>query len=802
MNPRPTFFLVALLLLAGVNSIAQDEAHGMRQALEHYGLANLQEKVFAHTDRTFYLTGDHLWLKLYVADGSFNTPLDLSKVAYVEILDNQNHSVVQGKLALKEGFGHTTLFLPSSLNSGKYILRAYTRWMKNYSPDFYFHKTITIVNPFKPLGLQERAAEKKYDVQFFPEGGHLVSGLSGKVGFRVADQSGKGLKAFDGLIVNQDSDTVTAFEPLRFGLGSFELTPREGEEYRAVIRDTTGLVISVVNLPPARDTGYVLSVRDKNSDTIIIGVGSNFPPTETPEPVSVVLHSRLASIIELSGRPVNGKISFEVQKTELMDGITHITLFDAKDKPVCERLYFKTPEKLLRIYGKTDKPLVPGRSKIALSLATADDRGVPVSANLSVAVFRLDSLQHKEDQDIVNYLLLSGDLPGTIESPSYYVSGAGDAAVCADNLMLTHGWRRFAWTDVLGSPEKPLLEPEYRGHLITGRLVNATDGQPASGIPVYLSVPGRRFHFTGTKSKANGELIFELADFYGPGSMILQTNWTRDSTYRIIPANPFSEEFSDRILVQDMNLDKRIQSTLLSRSISMQVENAYLEEQKNRPKSLDVDTLAFYRTPDQRYYLDDFTRFGVMEEVMREYVSAVMVRKRKQDFYFRTVNTKTNELFTENPLVLLDGVPVFDINAVMAYDPLKVWRLDVVANRYYYGKLSFSGIASFLTYAGNLPDFPLDERALVTRYDGMNRQREFYSPVYEVQQQVESRIPDFRTLLYWAPDVQTGEDGDTTLTFYSGDLPGKYLISVQGLTKTGIPGTTSLILEVTDREDD
>jgi hypothetical protein len=158
-------------------------------------------------------------------------------------------------------------------------------------------------------------------------------------------------------------------------------------------------------------------------------------------------------------------------------------------------------------------------------------------------------------------------------------------------------------------------------------------------------------------------------------------------------------------------------------------------------------------------------------------------------------------MFRESPLVLLDGVPVFDINSIMAFDPLKVSRLDVVSSRYYYGRLSFYGIVSYSTYTGDLAGFPVDKRAWVTEYDGLNWQREFYSPVYETEEQIYSRIPDHRTLLYWTPDVNTGPDGQAELTFYAGDLPGTYLMYVQGLTGDGMPGTASLTFEVEERDD-
>src|SRR5690606_29163013 len=135
-------------------------------------------------------------LKAYVVDASLDRPLKMSKVVYVEILDDAGQVALHAKVPVENATGHTALFLPATLNSGNYTLRAYTRWMTNYSPDFFFHKTITVVNPFKPLGLAVQAPENNLDVQFFPEGGHLVSGLAGRVAFRVAGPSGKGLQSF------------------------------------------------------------------------------------------------------------------------------------------------------------------------------------------------------------------------------------------------------------------------------------------------------------------------------------------------------------------------------------------------------------------------------------------------------------------------------------------------------------------------------------------------------------------------------------------------------------------------------
>ena len=59
-----------------------------------------------------------------------------------------------------------------------------------------------------------------------------------------------------------------------------------------------------------------------------------------------------------------------------------------------------------------------------------------------------------------------------------------------------------------------------------------------------------------------------------------------------------------------------------------------------------------------------------------------------------------------------------------------------------------------------------------------------------------SRLPDFRNLLYWNPEVTTSATGAANLSFYTSDQAGRYLVVVQGLTKAGLAGSSTQILEV------
>ena len=132
----------------------------------------------------------------------------------------------------------------------------------------------------------------------------------------------------------------------------------------------------------------------------------------------------------------------------------------------------------------------------------------------------------------------------------------------------------------------------------------------------------------------------------------------------------------------------------------------------------------------------------------------------------------------------------------MAFDPRKVSKLEVLTRKYFLGPHVYNGLVSYTTYQGDLAGFQLDPRVLLMEYEGLQLRREFYAPAYETQEQQLSRLPDFRNLLYWSPDIVTGADGKTGLSFYTSDQTGTYIMVVQGMTKSGLAGSNVMTFEV------
>jgi hypothetical protein len=782
---------VALLIclacmLMSINAKAQ-VLEGIQKSFQQYNDHILQEKIYVHTDKDFYLTGEIMWFKLYNVDAGINKPIDISKVAYVDILDDANNPVLQAKIALRNGAGNGSFYIPVTLKNGNYKLRAYTSWMKNFGPAVFFEKNIGIVNPLNEPAEQAKTTGN-YDIRFFPEGGILVNGVTSTVAFKATGTDGKGME-INGVIINQRNDTVVRFQALKFGMGSFSFTPDVNNTYKAVVR--IGRDNALINdLPPIATSGYAIHLVNNNEVKISTrGHGSG-------QPQYLIVHSaHQITMAQSVTTDANGNATVQISKEKLGKGINHITLFNSQRQPVCERLYFNRPTDLLTLRATTQTQYKT-RNPVSLNITTNNSGGKPLAANMSVSVYKLDSLTNANDADIVSSLWLNSELKGSIESPGYYfdvITSETDKAL--DNLLLTQGWSRFKWADVLNykPAQKFTFLPEYSGHIIVGQATNAA-GVPTPDILGYLGVIGKRVQIYGANSDSTGRLLFNTKQLYGPGEIVIQTNTERDSTSHIAITSPFSEQYTTNTLPA-FHLGNHVQGLLEANSVDMQVQNIYSSAKLKQYYNPAVDSSAFYSNNFKLYKLDDFTRFTTMEEDLREYVAEITVAKQKNRFHINVLS-KNGFLAEGDPLVLLDGIPIFNIDKVFTIDPLKIKKLDMINQVYYWGPIFADGLLSFTSYKGDMAATEINPHAVVLDYEGMQLEREFYSPVYQTETQQKSRLPDFRNVLYWSPDVNTNTSGKAGVSFYTSDKPGKYIVVMQGLTADGQAGSYSLKFDV------
>jgi hypothetical protein len=229
-----------------------------------------------------------------------------------------------------------------------------------------------------------------------------------------------------------------------------------------------------------------------------------------------------------------------------------------------------------------------------------------------------------------------------------------------------------------GDPPVQTMKDLYTIH---AKLVDKTTGLPVAGKTGYVSVPGRVFEFRMATSDSAGNIVFLIKNYMSARQLVFQTDVIKDSNVVFELNEPIAEKFA-------------------------------AEKYPTRIKEVG-DTLPFFGKADKDYLLDDYIRFPTMEEVLREFVLEVKVRKQKDIFRIEVLNVPYNVFFNNEPLVLLDGVPVFDPNLLMSIDPLKIRNIQVVSKKYYFGSNVLSGIVSFTSYDGDLAGYVIPRQAVV-----------------------------------------------------------------------------------------
>ena len=106
------------------------------------------EKVYLHIDRVLFNSGDDIWFKAYVIDPSSNRLSVNTNKLYVELIASDSKIIQRRTVRIENGTGHGDFHLHDSIPSGKYRIRAYTNFMRNYDEQFFFLKEIIVVSPY------------------------------------------------------------------------------------------------------------------------------------------------------------------------------------------------------------------------------------------------------------------------------------------------------------------------------------------------------------------------------------------------------------------------------------------------------------------------------------------------------------------------------------------------------------------------------------------------------------------------------------------------------------------------------
>jgi hypothetical protein len=678
---------------------------------------DFREKVFLHTDRKLYLSGEILWFKAYCIEHDFNIPSDVSKVLYVEILNNQNQSILREKTLLEKGKSHGTIYIPRSIQTGIYYIRAYTKWMTNYPPEFYFTERILIVNPFLPLETIHMVPEQdaEYIIRFYTAGQVLETGQVSNIVFHAANRAGKGL-SLKGWVVSEAGDTLASLKTWKYGFGLFSFIPGESEDsYRIITISSNGY--RKVNLLPF---------------------------------------------------PVLDESNTSQKSTSLI----------AREK-------FKIDIITSKVHYST-------RENVTLIINTKNSNGEAMSADLSVSVYKDYAADGLYQKNIVQYLNSSSFLRVPLFfADDQFPYSAYDSDTLKSILDILYSYYSIIDTsnyDNENITNRIYTLPETRGLTLNGTLFKTEDGKPSPGVKLYVAQPGKNARIYLTRSVYNGRFQIQFYNQFGRNDIIVMPAENPEKYYILLDED-FSNVFAS-IDTESFFPDESTISYIEKLMVNMQIDDAFGIKLADSKDSREYDLPPIYGVPDETILLEDYIRLPAVEELFTELVKSVLIkRRRNNNFELQIIDPSSRLPITGKPLLLLDGVPVLDINPVIIYmDPVDIEKIEVVSSRYIQGGESYQGIINLITKQGDFHHFDLPSYGIREPYLFFQIPLEFYSPDHSSDSDSLRSLPDFRNLLYWNPQIKTDEKGTATVSFYTCDDISNYRIVVQGLDEYGLPG--------------
>ncbi|MEZ4774636.1 MAG: hypothetical protein R3D00_15730 [Bacteroidia bacterium] len=714
----------------------------------------VQERVVIHYDRDLYLSGEKIWMKLYVTDAAFNRLSTFSKVVYVELWSPEGNPVTQLRVPVVHGMGQVCLPVESGLSTGYYQIRAYTRWMTNGSAENFFLATVAVVNPAEEIPVFDELPENLSDkliIALFPEGGNLVAGLESRVGVAVKDKWGRGVET-SGWISDSSGTRLSEFFTDDRGLGVFSITVEPNRDLKVFVRKKDGNPQQVF-LPDVQEVGVSLMAEQKPNGDISVAIRSTLSDEEM-----LTVHMERGGVelapvtVKLSG----GETRISVPSGFFPEGVLEIFIKDRNARILARRNIWITDLKPLMVNIQLSSEAVSVGTRIVADIQTVDINGNPRPANLSLSVAKKAPLPFgfAERNKLVNDL---------------------------DMLC-----RPLA---PLASEKKPSVIPELYGMTLSG---SVSETPHTSGARIFLAVPGKIPYVRVAKPNTAGRFYFQLEDLYGvkevvvfgvdsarnPLKVVLDPAIAAGTPPPVSPTLSFSRAEARQL--QEIFLNQQIQSAygdIISLSEPMPVP----------------EMQPFFGQAERKYHLDDYTRFSI-EETFIEIVYQVHVLHRQNQTLLRIYDQYQDAMLEEDPLMLVDGIPFLQAENLLGVNTRQIEDIEVLSTLYYADGDFFHGAVHLITYDGNGEAVKLPDSYLRQNYS-LYTAPEIFSPVIK-KENTSAHIPDFRNLLHWEPDIRTGEDGKARIEFYTSDATGKYEVRVLALTSDGLSETVVTQLEV------
>jgi len=648
-------------------------------------------------------------------------------------------------------------------------------------------------------------------IQFFPEGGDLVSGVESIVAFKAINEFGKAADV-SGFIADETGARVIDFQSYHMGMGAFAFVPHHGKQYHAVIERPIGSARQIQLPRPVRN-GFTLSMsHEKQKISCSI---------HAPENGQVFLVGQSHGIIYYAEelKVSRGKNSVDIPVKGFPSGIAVFTLFNTEGLEESERLIYLNKDQNLKVSIETDKTVYEPREKVHVKIKTTDAAGKPLSAKLSVSIAddQLISFADDKQDNILSCLMLSSEVKGKIEEPSFYFDDNEPKADQAlDYLLLTHGWRRFTWKEVMANDKAIVFLPENNS-TISG-LILSDENENRQAEIVLLEIGNRR-RIAKLKTTKDGQFVFKNIDTTipmmlltkAPNKIELQTKPDTEPGELAASVDPFyrdktiatvaPEEITPPVVnerervvamagaAMDLTLNEDV--TQLSEVVTV----GFGHEERSKLSA----SVAVIRDEE----IGSAFAYGGVEKMLQGRVPGLEIQQQNanpSDPALIKVRGISSIAIGNEPLYIVDGQPItgsLDRNfaGIGMIDPEDISSIEVMHGpeaSALFGSAAVNGVISITTKSKiNFQDFQYKNRK--AKYNSLLISPRTFSATREFFRQpgfgsASGERKDFNTTVYWNHSVITDPKGEASFTFSNNDLTTAFRITAEGIGATGLVG--------------
>ncbi|MFC2112526.1 hypothetical protein ACFLTA_04585 [Bacteroidota bacterium] len=645
-------------------------------------------------------------------------------------------------------------------------------------------------------------------VDFYPEGGHLINGVTSRIAFKSQNSRGLPIET-EGEIIDQNGTSLHKVNTDHDGMGLFTITPETGQGLSLKLNQPAGMH-KIFPFPEAVDSGWQL-IAETRGEFLNLSVKRKNTVSDTAL-ITIIIRGYVQYHKQIQ---VRNRESLNIPTEDLSPGIAVVTLFDHRMLPMAERLVFIKPQDEINVIQKTIRKHYIPRDEISLDIDLFTDRSIDLSGSYSLSVIddQLCLEDFIDEPDIRTSFLLSPEIKGRINNPSYYMQTDNKTVQQhLDLLLMTQGWRDYEYQENNSLAEN-LPDPVNRD-IISGQIVQQQihrNDEPVQGtLSIYymaeskkipISTDGRFSFFPQYYPLYSNSLFLSAVDDRG-----------RDNVSIVIDSSLFERDLADYLRsYTTFRNDNTIVPVLTYENItdkfSLGLENhKWIEEVKilgRQEKEIEYfeSTFVSARTP------------GKLE------------METSLDPYEILINMGLPVSEEEGgSIVKYNGFPWDDDGNPAAI----TWNVNDMVEGYSYVKyLNPEDIASlFVVYfpetmnlampnpTGKVPkvivsihtkprsEQEYDPGRLNTLYTRrFTVSKKFYTPVYETEEEKNSTIPDLRKTIHWEPDLKINEEGTATVKFYNGDRYTRIKCILEGITDEGIPVYSEYFYNVSlDRE--